>query len=110
MLRLFCGQIVTMTCKAEEGLFKRVRRGSRLQRGGGIERDKATLFENGDPVSDEFDFGEGMGSKKQRSRPTLEYLRLEEMAERGGGDGVETPARLIKEKHARRVHQGTGEA
>jgi len=51
--------------EAEEGFFERRGGGLALEGRGRVERDKATVLEDGDAIGEEFDFGEGVGSEKQ---------------------------------------------
>ena len=95
--------------EAEEGFFERGRGGLALEGCGRVERDEATVLENGDAIGEEFDFGERVRSEKQRGFAGSHDLRFKEIAEGRGGDGVEAAGWLVEEKNARGVKEGASE-
>ena len=95
--------------EAEEGFFECGGGGLAHEGGGRVERDKATVLEDGDAIGEEFDLGEGVGSEKQRGLAGLHDLRFQEMAEGRGGDRVEAAGGLVEKKNARGVKEGASE-
>src|SRR5256885_15179259 len=81
-------RVVCVASEAEEGFFERGGGGLAFEGCGRVECDEATVLEDGDAIGEEFDFGEGVGSEKQRGFAGPHDLRFQEMAEgRGGGSG-----------------------
>ncbi len=95
--------------EAEEGFFERGGGGLAFEGCGRVECDEATVLEDGDAIGEEFDFGEGVGSEKQRGFAGPHDLRFQEMAEGRGGDGVEAAGWLVEKKDARGVNEGASE-
>jgi len=60
--------------EAEEGFFECGGGGLAFEGRGRIERDEATVLEDGNALGEEFDFGEGMGSEKERGFAGLHDL------------------------------------
>jgi len=95
--------------EAEEGVFKCGRMGLMLEGSGRVERDEATVLEDRYAIGEELDFGEGVGSEKQRGLAGLHDVRFQEMAEGGGGDRVEAAGRFVEKKNARGMKEGASE-
>jgi len=60
--------------KAEECFFECGRVGLKLEGRGSVERDEATVLEDGDAIGEQFNFGKGVGSEKQRRLAGLHDL------------------------------------
>lgn len=71
-----------------------------------IARQETAFIDDGDTVGKQFDFRQGVRSKKKRGIAPPENMRFEETAKIQGGDGVQAAGRLIEEKHTRLVKQG----
>ena len=108
-MRLGSQRVVCVAGEAEEGFFESGGGGLALERSGSVERDEATVMEDGDAIGEELDFGEGVGSEEQRACAGLQDLRFQEMAEGRGGDRVEAASWLVEKKNARGVQEGASE-
>src|SRR5256885_16427277 len=102
-------RVVCVASEAEEGFFERGGGGLAFEGCGRVECDEATVLEDGDAIGEEFDFGEGGGSEKQRGFAGPHDLRFQEMAEGSGGDGGEAGGWLGEKKGARGGNEGASE-
>lgn len=98
-----------MAREAEEGFFEGLRQGLLFEGSGGVESDEVALFEDGDAMSEEFDFGERVGCEEKRRCAGLQDLGFEEAVERGGGDGVEAARGLVEKEDAWCVQERASE-